>query len=69
MGFVVLQGVSVENGDIQLRKCKRIFWLRMRLGIQSSPLEGTVELVRGLAPFLRGGKTGSRLEGLAGLLQ
>ncbi|ELK29524.1 hypothetical protein MDA_GLEAN10005694 [Myotis davidii] len=69
MGFVVLQGVSVEDGDIQLRKRKRIFWLRMRLSTESSPLEGTVELTRGLAPFLGGGKSGSRLEGLAELLQ
>lgn len=69
MGLVVLQGVRGEDGDIQLRKRKHIFWLRMRLSTECSPLEGTVELMRGLAPFLVGGKSGSLLKGLAELLQ
>lgn len=53
----------------QLRKRKHVFRLCLRLSTERSPLEGTVELIRGLAPFLGGGGSGSRLEELAELLR
>ena len=47
----------------QLRRRRSRFQLRMRLSPASTPPVGVeVELVRGLAPFPGGGKSGSRFE-------
>lgn len=65
MGFAVLQEEPLEdrrnNMAAQAQK-----WTSAAQALQpgSSPLEGAEERVRAFAPFLGGGKSESRLEGL-----
>lgn len=69
MGFVVLRGIRLEDGGND--SCANAEAASAAHAPQSrdhAPGVGT-EPVRGLAPFLGGGKAGSRLVGFAELLQ